>query len=85
MDRAKPFCSSLDCVSNGEVQVLGGGVSGRGPTSEITSRTGAASLSENSGAGIEIGSGGPRRGLTPGEFASGSDDPVQLMDRGDAG
>ena len=85
MDRAKPFCSSVNGVSNGEGQVLGGGVSGRGPTTQITSRTGAGSLLENSGAGIEIGSGGPKRGLTCGEFALGSDDPAQRMDRGDVG
>ena len=85
MDRAKPFYSSLDCVLNGEGQALGGGVSGRGPTSEIVSRMGAGSPLENSGAGIEIGSGGPRRGLTCGELMSGSEDPAQRMARADVG
>lgn len=55
------------------------------PTSAQRSRAGAGSQGESSGTGTEIGSGGPMRGLTCGELASGLDEPAHPMDRGDVG
>ncbi len=86
MADAGPFSRvGVMMIGTGEGQALGGGVSGRMPTSAQRSRVGAGSLGESSGTGTEIGSGGPIKGLTCGELASGSDDPAQRMAKVEVG